>query len=101
MERNMLLATDLDGTFLAGNSRSRQTLYELATARRPDALELGTMADVHRQALATYHARPELAADLLKVGEALRDDSLPAPEHAAMTIVANLILNLDEAITRE
>ena len=38
---------------------------------------------------------------LLAIGERPRDASLDVSEHAAMTIVASLILNLDETITKE
>ena len=37
---------------------------------------------------------------LLKVGESKRDATLDVSELAAWTIVANLILNLDETITK-
>ncbi|NNM30860.1 MAG: hypothetical protein HKO57_15175 [Akkermansiaceae bacterium] len=59
------------------------------------------MREIHRKALAKYEAAPDLAAKLLAVGEAKRDEALPAVEHAAATIVASLILNLDETLTRE
>jgi hypothetical protein len=35
------------------------------------------------------------------VGASPRAAELPASEHAAYTLVANLLLNLDEAITKE
>jgi hypothetical protein len=38
---------------------------------------------------------------LLKVGDAPADTSLEAELHATWTAVANLLLNLDEVITRE
>ena len=38
---------------------------------------------------------------LLATGEKPRDVSLDVSEHAAMTIMASLILNLDETITKE
>ncbi len=75
--------------------------FELATARKPNDLERETMREVYQKALAKYLLAPDRAKELLKVGEAKRDESLPIAEHAAMTIVANLILNLDETLTRE
>jgi len=38
---------------------------------------------------------------LLENGESKRDESLPAAEHAAYTMVGQTILNLDETITLE
>ena len=75
--------------------------FQLATARPPGEPERAAMKSVHDSTLASYLADPAKAAALLSVGEAKRDESLPAPEHAALTIVASLILNLDETMTRE
>jgi hypothetical protein len=41
------------------------------------------------------------AEKLLKVGESPRDASLEAATHAAWTTVCLLVLNLDEALTKE
>ena len=41
------------------------------------------------------------ASKLLTIGEASRDKKLPAERHAALTMLANILLNLDEAITLE
>jgi hypothetical protein len=38
---------------------------------------------------------------LLGVGEKARDETLDLTEHAAMTMVASLILNLDEVMSKE
>jgi hypothetical protein len=40
------------------------------------------------------------AATFIKVGESAIDPTLPAADLAAATAVANVILNLDEAITK-
>ena len=45
-------------------------------------------------------ADPAKAEELLKAGESPRDTSIPAPEHAAWTVVANTILNMDEFLVR-
>jgi hypothetical protein len=39
--------------------------------------------------------------ELVRVGERPRNETLDVPELAAYTMVANLILNLDETITKE
>jgi hypothetical protein len=48
-----------------------------------------------------YAADKPAAEKLLKVGESKRNEKIDAVEHAAYTGVCSLILNLDEAITKE
>ncbi|HEV3025649.1 MAG TPA: DUF1553 domain-containing protein, partial [Pirellulales bacterium] len=75
--------------------------FRLATARQPAADELAVLAHIHRGQLAEYQADKEAAAKLLAVGDSKRDEKFDASELAAYTMVANLILNLDETITKE
>ena len=42
---------------------------------------------------------PESAAELLAVGDSMRDERLDPAEHAAWTTLCSLILNLDESMT--
>ncbi len=72
-----------------------------ATARHPSQSERGALLDVLRAALDRYGKDAEAANKLLGFGESKRDESLDAAEHAAWTIVASVILNLDETLTRE
>jgi hypothetical protein len=44
---------------------------------------------------------PEAAAQLLKVGELSVENTLEPVELAAWTTTANVLLNLDEFVTRE
>ncbi len=48
-----------------------------------------------------FSAEPEKATALLSIGERPRDEKLDPAEHAAWTIVASMILNLDQTMTRE
>ena len=43
----------------------------------------------------------EAASKLVNVGQYPRDAALDVSEHAAWTAVANMLLNLDEVLTRE
>jgi hypothetical protein len=75
--------------------------WRLALARLPNPGELGVL----RRSLARYrsiydHDR-DAAVRLIAVGESPRDERLDAAEHAAYTMIAQTILNLDETITRE
>ena len=75
-------------------------IFEAATARLPkpkeEALLLETFR-VHYEALA---ADPEAAKALIAVGESPPDETLEAVEVAAWTMIANLILNLDEVLNK-
>ena len=50
---------------------------------------------------ANYKKDTEATKSLLTVGEFKRDETLDATDHAVYTVLCNLILNLDEVITRE
>lgn len=75
--------------------------FVVATSRQPTEKELSVLMSAHRTFLEQFWQDEAAAASLLGVGEAPRDPSLDAAEHAAMTMTASLILNLDEAITKE
>jgi hypothetical protein len=75
--------------------------FRLATSRPPSERELAVVVKLYEDQLAAYQANVETAKQLLAVGETKRDESLDPAEHAAWTMVANLILNLDETVTKE
>ncbi|HYT93695.1 MAG TPA: PSD1 and planctomycete cytochrome C domain-containing protein [Gemmataceae bacterium] len=74
--------------------------FRLATARRPTTKEVEILSRVFNRQLNVYRQDPKAALRLLGVGEAPRDERLPAAELAAWTVVASVILNLDETITK-
>jgi hypothetical protein len=75
-------------------------VFRLATARRPRAAEAAVLTKVFEDQLATYQKDPKAAEKLLHVGESAANDKLHAAEVAAWSVVASVVLNLDEAITR-
>jgi hypothetical protein len=75
--------------------------FRLAAARRPADAELKLLTQTYERQLARYKAKPEEAKKLLAVGEAKANPALDPAEYAAYTMTANLILNLDEVITKE
>ncbi len=75
--------------------------FRLATARGPDARELASLLRGYEQYTHTYRANAGAATTLLGVGESPRDANLDAGELAAYVVVANVLLNLDETMTRE
>jgi hypothetical protein len=75
-------------------------VFRLATARKPDAKELAELVSAYKDHLAVYVKDAVAAKKLIAVGESKPDAKLNASELAAMTMVANLILNLDEVINK-
>jgi hypothetical protein len=75
--------------------------FRLACGRRPSDTERSILVRAYDGFLRQFRAGGLAAAELLSVGETPRDESLPIYEHAAMTMTASLILNLDETITKE
>lgn len=75
--------------------------FRLVLTRAPRPRELEVLTDRLRVNLAAFQADPDSARRLLSVGEKRGDPRIDLPGLAAYTVVASLILNLDEALTRE
>ncbi len=74
--------------------------FRLATARQPSELELGILLRQYETQLAAFRVDGESAKKVLAVGERPVPNGLDAAELAAWTLVANVILNLDETMTK-
>jgi hypothetical protein len=68
-------------------------------ARSPTASEMKVLTAGLSTKLARFQQSPEEAQKLAAFGEAKATS--PTPELAAYTLMANVLLNLDEVITRE
>ncbi len=68
-----------------------------ATIRSAWASDATTFGDCHQ---IIYLATPEEARKLIAVGESKADSSVSAPQLAAMTLLANQLLNLDEVLNK-
>ena len=68
--------------------------------RPPLPEEIAVLQKTYDQQLASFRADTAGAESLLKVGESKRSDSGASPELAALTAVANVLLNLNETITK-
>jgi hypothetical protein len=68
--------------------------------RWPDPAEKAELLGLLHSQRERFQREPGEAEKLLSVGESPRDRRLPAAEHAAWTAVANVLLSLDETITR-
>ena len=72
--------------------------FRLVTSRLPTPQELDRIITAYRAHAEQFRANPQRAAEAIE-GYAVA--GVPAPEQAAWTLVANALLNLDEAITKE
>jgi hypothetical protein len=89
---------------LAGGSTPGARLawaFRRATARQPDAAELKTLTAGLAARLARFQQDEAAAKQLIEQGSSKPDAKLNPAELAAYTTAANIILNLDEVVTRE
>lgn len=75
-------------------------LFELATARLPESGEMERLVEVYQNSKTRYEAEPEKAEKILSHGDSDPHKDFSQPELAAWTLVASLVLNLDEVLTR-
>jgi hypothetical protein len=77
-----------------------QYLFKTATSRDAEPSELAELKSVLQDHLARYSQDAKAAQALIGVGETRPDPALSPGELAAWTLVANLVLNLDEVVTK-
>ncbi len=75
--------------------------FRLTTARKPSTTEKQVLSASLTRLRTHYTANKEAALKLLAVGESKRDEKLDVAEHATWTALCGLLLNLDEAVTKE
>jgi hypothetical protein len=78
-----------------------ETAFREAVLRAPRRDERQILLAALERLRGHYAAAEEEAKQLLAVGESPRDETLDPVEHAAFTGLCNLILNLDEVISKE
>ncbi|OUT58411.1 MAG: hypothetical protein CBB71_13205 [Rhodopirellula sp. TMED11] len=74
--------------------------YQLATSRPATEKELAVLAQLLEQQRQRFAKSKDLAEEFLKVGSSQRDNTIDPVEHAAWTVIAQIILNLDETLCR-
>jgi len=87
-----------------GGSQAAERLsygFRLTTAREPNAREMSVLAAQLTAQLEHFQANTESAKKLLSIGAVPRDESLDLAEFASYTMIGNLLLNLDETMTKE
>ena len=66
-----------------------------------DAAAVSRLADGYAQHLETFRAAPDHAKALLSIGASPASKGGDAAEHAALTSIAMVLLNLDTTVTQE
>ncbi len=74
--------------------------WEVVLSRKPSDIELKIASETLEQNLQRYRNDDESARSLITYGESKPDESIKANELAAYTLLANLLLNLDETINK-
>ena len=74
--------------------------FELLTSREPEPMELDELTATFAAHLKDFQEHPQRAEQLIKIGETPPDSSFDGVQLAAWTMIANLLLNLDEVITK-
>jgi len=93
---HLAIRTLVESKKTSDSDRARYA-FRLATARYPDADELNVLTTLYKKQLKNYQGNPKAAKKLLTSNPAKHS---PA-ELAAWTTVSNLILSLDETITKK
>ena len=75
-------------------------LFRTVLSRKPDAKESTMLSAALAKQRELYKADPQAAEKAIRTGESTPKNIAPAPETAAWTLIANLVLNLDETVTR-
>jgi hypothetical protein len=75
--------------------------FRLATSRGPRAEELQILMSGWQAHRDRFARSPESADRVTKIGDSVRPEHLDVVELAAYTTIAGMMLNLDEAITKE
>jgi len=77
-----------------------QWAWKTVTSRNPQADETKVVAGLLHQQKTDYQANQEAAKKLIEYGESQADPELNQVELASWTLVANLLLNLDEVVNK-
>ena len=100
MEAARVFAADLLQAKLSTDVARLSTAFHRALARSPKPQEQQSLLAFLQQMRTAYHARPQDAQILIKVGIAPSDRTSDPIELAAWTSVCRVLLNLNETITR-
>jgi hypothetical protein len=75
--------------------------FRLLTARPPTAEEIAVLVPLYQTQLQIFQGDKEAAMKLISYGDSKRNEALDVSDLAAWTMMSNLLLNLDESVTKE
>jgi hypothetical protein len=78
-----------------------QTAFNVITGRKPDVKEITLLNNFYADEFENFKKNDQLATEYLSTGEHSWDRSLDPNQIAALGVVANAIMNTDEAIMRK
>src|SRR5262249_31229691 len=74
--------------------------FRMCTGRTPRAEEVAVLRRVYEKQRERFAHDPEAAKKLISVGESARPEGVDPAELATWTTIGNILLNLDETITK-
>lgn len=96
----MLAAHILQTSKEATTEDQIQLVFRKLTSREATSRELAILLELHAEQLAHFQKNPKDADKLLSAGEAIVPKELDKPTLAALTVVANMVMNFDGCVTR-
>jgi hypothetical protein len=84
----------------ADDEKRLHWLFRTVLSRKPDAKEFSMLTAALAKQRELYQKDPQAAEKAISVGESLSKKIAAPIETAAWTLIANLVLNLDETVTR-
>lgn len=74
--------------------------FRVLTSRNPSQMELKLLCELYGQQVEYFSTAPKQATNFLKTGQHESDPNLDPTRLAALTVVTNTIMNLDECVTK-
>jgi len=75
--------------------------FKNVISRKPETDIRDAVKELFNRRLAAFKKDPEECKKFLAIGSKQRDESVDLAEHAAWTVIAQLVLNLDETLNKE
>ncbi len=75
-------------------------LFRTLTSRAPNGAELQLLNTAYEEQRQMFEQQPERAAELLAIGDLPLNENLATTEVAALTVVAEMVMNFEESVTK-